>query len=245
MISRHQSSRNLAASAVAAGAEYTGIHESPAMIHSSAQTPSPETRPIRVLLVIDMSLLRGALSAVLSSEDDIEVVAGMAAGDRVVATAIRHQPDIAVLDLDQGGSDVLATAQALHERLPGCRVIVLAAAHRPGLVRRALDVPVAGAVDKDAQPRRLLATIRQVAKGKRTIDPALAVAAIGVAGSPLTPRELTVLDLASGGASPTEIAQRLFLSRGTVCNYLSRVMTKLEARTRIDAIRIAAEAGWI
>jgi two-component system response regulator DesR len=245
MISRHQSSRGLAASAVAAGAEYTGIHESSAMVHPSVQTPSSDTKPIRVLLVIDMSLLRGALSAVLSSEDDIEVVAGMAAGDRVVATAIRHQPDIAVLDLDQGGSDVLATAQALHERLPGCRVIVLAAAHRPGLVRRALDVPVAGAVDKDAQPRRLLATIRQVAKGKRTIDPALAVAAIGVAGSPLTPRELTVLDLASGGASPTEIAQRLFLSRGTVCNYLSRVMTKLDARTRIDAIRIAAEAGWI
>ena len=216
------------------------MHDSPATIHSS-----PDTKPIRVLLVIDMSLLRGALASVLSSEDDIEVVAGMAAGDRVVPTAIRYQPDIAVLDLDQGGSDVLATAQALHERLPGCRVIVLAAAHRPGLVRRALDVPVAGAVDKDAQPRRLLATIRQVAKGKRTIDPALAVAAIGVAGSPLTPRELTVLDLASGGASPTEIAQRLFLSRGTVCNYLSRVMTKLDARTRIDAIRIAAEAGWI
>jgi two-component system, NarL family, response regulator DesR len=197
------------------------------------------------MLVSDLNLLRGALAVLLSSEDDIEVVAGTAGGDRVVPTAIRHQPDIVVMDLDQGGSDVLATAQALHERLPGCRVVVLATAQRPGLVRRALDVPVAGAVDKDAQPRRLLATIRQVVKGKRTIDPALAVAAIGVAGSPLTPRELTVLDLASGGASPTEIAQRLFLSRGTVCNYLSRVMTKLEARTRIDAIRIAAEAGWI
>ncbi|MGH3772777.1 MAG: response regulator transcription factor [Pseudonocardiaceae bacterium] len=215
------------------------------MVRCSAQSPSPDSKPIRVLLVIDMSLLRGALATLLSSEDDIDVVAGMATGDRVVPTAIRYQPDIAVLDVDQGGSDVLATAQALHERLPECRVVVLATAQRPGLVRRALDVPVAGAVDKDAQPRRLLATIRQVAKGKRTIDPALAVAAIGVAGSPLTPRELTVLDLAAGGASPTEIAQRLFLSRGTVCNYLSRVMAKLEARTRVDAIRIAAEAGWI
>ena len=250
MISRHQGPRNLAASTVAAGDEYTGIPQPPTaqssvMVRCSAQKPSPDPKPIRVFLVIDMSLLRGALAALLSSEDDIEVVAGMATGDRVVPTAIRHQPDIAVLDVDQGGSDVLATAQALHERLPECGVVVLAAAQRPGLVRRALDVPVAGAVDKDAQPRRLLATIRQVAKGKRAIDPALAVAAIGVAGSPLTPRELTVLDLASGGASPTEIAQRLFLSRGTVCNYLSRVMTKLEARTRIDAIRIAAEAGWI
>ncbi|MGH3867878.1 MAG: response regulator transcription factor [Pseudonocardiaceae bacterium] len=217
----------------------------PAQKPSSDPKHSPDPKPIRVFLVIDMSLLRGALATLLSSEEDIDVVAGMAAGDRVVPTAIRHQPDIVVLDLDQGGSDVLATAQALHERLPECRVVVLATAQRPGLVRRALDVPVAGAVDKDAQPRRLLATIRQVAKGKRTIDPALAVAAIGVAGSPLTPRELTVLDLASGGASPAEIAQRLFLSRGTVCNYLSRVMSKLEARTRIDAIRIAAEAGWI
>jgi two-component system, NarL family, response regulator DesR len=243
MIPRHRASspiaRNLAASTIAACDEYPGIPEQPTV----AQHCAPKA--IRVFLIIDMSLLRGALAALLSSEDDIEVVAGMPWGDRVIPTAMRHRPDIVVVDVDQGGPDMLATAQTLQERLPECRVVVLAAARRPGLVRRALDVPVAGAVDKDAQPRRLLSTIRQVAKGKRTIDPALAVAAIGVAGSPLTPRELTVLDLASGGASPTEIAQRLFLSRGTVCNYLSRVMTKLDARTRIDAIRIAHDAGWI
>jgi two-component system, NarL family, response regulator DesR len=241
MIPRHRVSSpipgNLTANTATACDDYPGIPEQPV----GQRIPDA----IRVFLVIDMSLLRGALAALLSSEDDIEVVAGMAMGDRVIPTAIRHRPDIVVVDVDQGGTDVLATAQGLQQRLPECRVVVLATARRPGLVRRALDVPVAGAVDKDAQPRRLLTTIRQVAKGKRTIDPALAVAAIGVAGSPLTPRELTVLDLASGGASPTEIAQRLFLSRGTVCNYLSRVMTKLDARTRIDAIRIACEAGWI
>lgn len=245
MISRHGGPRSLAASTVAADDEFLTIPEQAVVVHRSAQKPGPGPKPIRVFLALDMSLLRGALATLLSNEDDIDVVAGMAMGERVIPTAIRHRPDIAVLDVDQGGSDTLATVQALNERLPSCRVVVLASAGRPGLVRRALDVPVAGAVDKDAQPRRLMATIRQVAKGKRTIDPDLAVAAIGVAGSPLTPRELTVLDLASGGASPTEIAQRLFLSRGTVCNYLSRVMSKLEARTRIDAIRIAAEAGWI
>jgi two-component system response regulator DesR len=243
MIATQQASapipRNLPTSNIAAGDEYTGIPEHPAVARRS--TP----KAIRVFLVIDQNLLRGALAAVLSGEDDIDVVAGTAWSDRVIHTAIRYQPDVVVVDVDQGGPDVLATAQTLRERLPACRVIVLATARRPGLVRRALDVPVAGAVDKDAQPRRLLATIRQVAKGKRTIDPTLAVAALAVAGSPLTPRELMVLDLASGGASPTEIAQRLFLSRGTVCNYLSRVMTKLDARTRIDAIRIAREAGWI
>jgi two-component system response regulator DesR len=216
---------------------------------STLPSPAPEKRPalqtIRVFLVIDTSLVRGALAALLSGEDDIVVVAGMASSDRVVATAVRHRPDIAVLDVELGGADMLAVAKALHERLPECRLVVLATARRPGLVMRALDIPVAGAVDTNAQPRRLLTTIRQVAKGKKVIDPALAVAAIGTTGNPLTPRELTVLDLAAGGASPSEIAQQLFLSRGTVCNYLSRIITKLGARTRIDAIRIAREAGWI
>jgi two-component system response regulator DesR len=210
-----------------------------------AEEKRPGLKTIRVLLVIDTSLVRGALAALLSGEDDIEVVAGMASSDRVVANAVRHRPEVAVLDVELGGAEMLAVARALHKRLPECRLVVLATARRPGLVMRALDLPVAGAVDTNAQPRRLLATIRQVAKGKKVIDPALAVAAIGTSGSPLTPRELTVLDLAAGGASPTEIAQQLFLTRGTVCNYLSRIITKLEARTRIDAIRIAREAGWI
>mgnify|MGYP001791748612 CR=1 FL=1 len=138
------------------------------MVHPSAQKPGADTKPIRVLLVIDMSLLRGALATVLSSEDDIEVVAGMAAGDRVVATAIRHQPDIAVLDLDQGRSAVLATAQALPERLPGRRSPVPAAAPRPGWVHPALSSPVARALDTDAQPRRVLTRTRPVATGNRT-----------------------------------------------------------------------------
>lgn len=206
------------------------------------RTPS---RVIRVFLVVDASLVRGALAALLSGEDDIEVVAGMGVGDRVVPTAVRHRPDVAILDVDLGGPEMLSVASTLHQRLPECRQIVLLTARRPGLVVRALDLPVTGAVDTNAQPRRLVSTIRQVAKGKKVIDPALAVAAVGVTGSPLTPRELTVLELAADGASPSEIAQRLFLSRGTVCNYLSRILTKLHARTRIDAIRIARESGWI
>jgi two-component system response regulator DesR len=205
----------------------------------------PGLQTIRVYLVIETSLVRGALAALLSAEDDIKVVAGTPASDRVVPTAVRHRPDVAILDLDVGGAEMLAMARALHERLPECRLVVLATARRPGLVVRALDLPVAGAVDTNAQPRRLLSTIRQVAKGKKVIDPALAVAAIGTSGSPLTPRELTVLELAANGASPMEIAQQLFLTRGTVCNYLSRIISKLDARTRIDAIRIAREAGWL
>lgn len=244
MIPGHARSSSISAnhltSTVTASGHYGGISRSA----GAAERRAP-LKAIRVALVIDTSLVRGALAALLSGEDDIDVVAGMAMGDRVIPTAVRYQPDVAVLDVEMGGSAMLEVARALHQRVPDCRVVVLMTARRPGLVVRALDAPVAGAVDTNAQPRRLLATIRQVAKGKKVIDPALAVAAIGAAGSPLTPRELTVLDLAAGGASPTEIAEQLFLSRGTVCNYLSRIIMKLGARTRIDAIRIAREAGWI
>lgn len=228
------------ASTVAPLGDHAGVPDSV----GDAAKRSP-LRAIRVVLVVDTSLLRGALAALLSGEDDIEVVAEMAMGDRVIPTAVRHQPDVAVLDVEVGDSAMLEVARALHRQVPDCRVVVLMTARRPGLVVRALNVPVAGAVDTNEQPPRLLATIRQVAKGQRVIDPALAVAAIGVTGSPLTPRELTVLDLAADGASPPEIAKKLFLSRGTVCNYLSRILTKLGARSRIDAIRIAREAGWI
>jgi two-component system response regulator DesR len=225
-------------------AEHDEYPDNPGREHPGEDAGN-RSAPIRVFLVIDTSLVRGALAALLSGEEDIEVVADRALSDRVVATAVRHRPDVVVLDVEMGGTDMLTVAGALHERLPECRLVVLVPARRPGLVVRALDIPVAGAVDTDGQPKRLLATIRQVVKGKKVIDPALAVAALGVAGSPLTPRELTVLDLAAGGASPPEIAKQLFLSRGTVCNYLSRIIAKLGARTRIDAIRIAREAGWI
>ncbi|MGH3977027.1 MAG: hypothetical protein ACRDS9_27465, partial [Pseudonocardiaceae bacterium] len=116
--------RNLTASTATACDDYPSIPEQPA----GRCVPNA----IRVFLVIDMSLLRGALAALLSSEDDIEVVAGMALGDRVIPTVIRHQPDIVVVDVDQSGPDVLATAQGLQQRLPECRVVVLATARRPG-----------------------------------------------------------------------------------------------------------------
>ena len=115
--------RNLAASTVAAGDEYTDVSQPSsdqptAVVRCSGHKASSAADPIRVLLVIEMSLLRGALAAVLSSEEDIEVVGGIAGGERLVPAAIRYRPDVAVLDIDQGGSEALTAAQTLHERLP-------------------------------------------------------------------------------------------------------------------------------
>src|SRR5581483_2675121 len=132
----HRVPGNVATKTVAADDEYTDISQRPggqaaAVARCSSHKANQTADPIRVLLVIDMSLLRGALATVLCGEEDIEVVGGIAGGERVVPTAIRHRPDIAVLDIDQGGSEALTAAQTLHERLPGCRIVVLATAQRP------------------------------------------------------------------------------------------------------------------
>jgi two-component system response regulator DesR len=139
----------------------------------------------------------------------------------------------------------LTTVTELRRRLPECQIVALAPAKPAGLVQRLLAAEVMGAVDKSAPATRLLQAIRGAAKGELVVDVNLAVAALAVEPNPLTPRELEVLRLAAEGASGPEIAEALHLSPGTVRNYLSKVINKTCARTRVDAVRIAREAGWI
>jgi two-component system response regulator DesR len=200
---------------------------------------------IRVLLAEDMHMVRGALVALLELEPDIEVVAELASGDEIVPTALKLTPDVAVIDIDLPGIDGLTAAGQLHEALPSCRTLILTSLGRPGTLRRALSTRVGGFLLKDAPSRELADAIRRVASGHRVVDSQLALAAWDSAECPLTSRELDVLRLAAGGAEAPEIAARLFLSTGTVRNYLSTIATKLQARNRVDAIRIATEAGWL
>ncbi|MEV4183748.1 response regulator transcription factor [Streptosporangium canum] len=200
---------------------------------------------IRVLLAEDMSMLREALAALLALEDDIEIVAEVGTGDVIVPTALRTRPDVAVIDIELPGMDGLSAAAELHERLPECRALILTGVGRPGSLRRAMSAHVAGFMVKDSRPKELVEAIRTVAGGGRVVDPQLAFAALNVQGSPLTEREAEVLRLTASGAEPPEIAARIGLSYGTVRNYLASSVTKLNARNRVDAIRIAAEAGWI
>lgn len=201
---------------------------------------------IKVLLAEDMDLLRSALVSLLSEEDDIEVVAALKCNDKkVVPVALRLRPHVVVVDVDLPSTRGLATVNELRRRLPECQIVALAAAKPAGLVQRLLAADVLGAVDKNAPAARLLEAIRGAAKGELVVDINLAVAALAVEPNPLTPRELQVLQLAAEGASGPEIADRLHLSPGTVRNYLSKVISKTCARTRVDAVRIAREAGWI
>ncbi|WP_433508875.1 response regulator transcription factor [Nonomuraea sp. CA-143628] len=200
---------------------------------------------IRILIAEDMHILREALVELLSLEDDITVVAGVASGLEIVSSALEHRPDVAVIDIDLPGRDGISAAAELRGRLPGCRVLILTALAKPGVLRRALGAQVAGFVQKDIRPAELAAAIRTVAAGGRVVDPALALVALEAPESPLSQRETEVLRMSASGAQPAEIAERLFLTYGTIRNYLTSAVTKLGARNRVDAIRIATESGWI
>ncbi|MFE3450556.1 DNA-binding response regulator [Nonomuraea sp. NPDC059194] len=201
---------------------------------------------IRLLLAEDQHVIRGALVALLGLEDDIEVVAAVESGDAVLAAALAHRPDVAVLDIDMPGAiDGLEAAGELRAKLPTCRTLMLTAYGKPGHLRRALAAQVDGFVLKTAPPEELTAAIRKVAAGERVLDPSLAVTAWDLADNPLTPREADVLRMAAAGAEAPEIAAQLYLSAGTVRNYLTTIVAKLNARNRTDAARIAREAGWI
>ncbi|MET7478879.1 response regulator transcription factor [Streptomyces sp. NPDC005648] len=200
---------------------------------------------IRVLLAEDMHMVRGALVALLSLERDIEVVCEVENGDEIVPAALRHRPEVAVIDIDLPGIDGLTAAGRLRERMPDCRILILTSMGRPGTLLRAISAQVSGYLLKDAPPAELASAVRRVAAGQRVVDPQLALAAWGGAESPLTDRETEVLRLASKGAEPSEIAAQLHLSTGTVRNYLTTITTKLNARNRVDAVLIAQESGWL
>ena len=217
----------------------------PQMSPEAYRSAATEPRLISVLLVVDMDLLRDALVTLLSDQHDMEVVADLKCDDKVVAVAARIRPAVAVIDIDQPGSHGLKLVYELRDCLPDTQVVALAAAKPPGLIQQVLSTEVLGVVDKHTSADRLLHAIRGVSKGDQVIDVGLAVAALSAGPNPFTPRELQVLRLAADGASGPEIASRLSLSKGTVRNYLSKVMNKTCARTRIDAIRIVREAGWL
>jgi len=200
---------------------------------------------IRVLVAEDMRILRDTLVALLALQADIEVIAEVTDGLGIVPAVLSRKPDVAVLDIGLPGMDGLAAAARLREECPDCKVLMLTVLDKPGNLRRALAAQVAGFLPKDTPAVALIEAIREIAAGARVIDPALALRALEVPDSPLAPREAEVLREYAAGAGPAEIAATMFLSYGTVRNYLASAVTKLGARNRVDAVRIAAQAGWL
>ncbi|NUT96052.1 MAG: response regulator transcription factor [Saccharothrix sp.] len=200
---------------------------------------------IKVMLAEDMHMVRGALVALLNLEPDIEVVAEVSSGTEILPTAQKVRPDVAVIDIDLPGKDGLTALSEVHAACPEIRTLILTGLGRPGNLRRALSAKATGFLLKDAPPTELADAIRSVAAGRRVVDSQLAMSAWDSAESPLTARETEVLRLTADGLQAVDIASQMFLSVGTVRNYVTTIINKLNARNRVDAIRIAREAGWL
>lgn len=199
---------------------------------------------IRVLLAEDQAMVRGALSALLGLETDIEVVAAVADGETAWRELQRLQPDVLVTDIEMPGLTGLELAQRIQRQALPIKVVIVTTFARAGFLRRALDAGVAGYLLKDAPAEHLAEALRQVQRGGRAIDPQLALEAWSEA-DPLNDRERQVLRLAGEGLSAGEIATQLGLSSGTVRNYLSEAIGKLGVGNRIEAYRLARQKGWL
>lgn len=200
---------------------------------------------LRVLIAEDFDLVAEAFEALLSTEPGIEVVARVGRGDLVLDAVTQHQPDVAILDVDMPGIDGIAAAAQLRVAHPQCRVLLLTALPGSGHLHRALAAGVSGYLVKATTGTRLIEAIRTVAEGGTVIDPQIAVDALRSGPNPLTPREIDILRLVDEGVTTDTIAARLSLSAGTVRNYLSNAMAKLDAATRVEALNAARRRGWL
>jgi len=201
--------------------------------------------PIRVLLADDQHLVRGALAALLELEDDLEVVAQVAAGDEVLAAVRAHHPDVALLDIEMPGLDGIAAARQVVAAGTGCRCLIVTTFGRPGYLRRAVEAGASGFVVKDTPAAQLAQAVRRVHAGLRALDPVLVEESLAGGPNPLTAREQEVLRAAADGSSVKRVSELLHLSPGTVRNHLSSAIGKTHTSNRSEACRVGLENGWL
>ncbi|EWH10070.1 two component LuxR family transcriptional regulator [Catenovulum agarivorans DS-2] len=199
---------------------------------------------IKVLLAEDQALVRGALVALLNMEYDIEVVAQAANGQQAIELLKKHPVDVVLTDIEMPHMTGLELIEQVKTIQPEVKTVVITTFARAGYIKRALVAGVRGFLLKDCPSEQLADALRQIIQGKKVIDPELAIQALDDV-DPLSDKERKSLRLAGEGKKTAEIAAELFLSEGTVRNYLSEAIAKLNATNRIDAARIARQKGWL
>lgn len=200
---------------------------------------------IRIIIAEDQALVSGALAALLGLEDDLDVIALAKNGQEAYALCEKERPDIVLTDIEMPIMSGLELAAAIAEKKLPCKVIVLTTFARTGYLRRAMASGVRGYMLKDAPADTLAAAIRTVHGGGRAIAPELALESWSGEQDPLSERERQVLRLAGTGSTSTDIATIMHLSEGTVRNYLSEAISKLHAKNRVEAYRLARDQGWL
>lgn len=188
-------------------------------------------------------MVRGALAALLAMEPTFEITQAED-GDQALLLLRQHQYDVLLTDIEMPGRSGLELAQWLQQQKSATKVVIITTFGRAGYIRRAIDMGVSGFLLKDSPSEQLIEALYSVMLGKRVIDGELALMALDEK-DPLNDKERRALRLAANGKSTSEIATTLCLSEGTVRNYLSEAIAKLNAANRIDAARIARQKGWI
>ncbi|STY84071.1 response regulator transcription factor [Mobiluncus mulieris] len=200
---------------------------------------------ISVVLADDQALVRGALKALLELEGDLEVVGEAGTGEELLATVARVTPAVAVVDIEMPDLDGIGATAKIRAAHPQTRVLILTTFGRPGYLRRALEAGASGFMVKDTPSQELARAVREIAAGGRVVDPKLAAESLFEGENPLTPREQEVLREVEAGHHTATIAKTIYLSPGTVRNYLSSAISKTHADTSAGAARYARDQGWL
>ena len=198
---------------------------------------------MNILLAEDQAMVRGALAALLGMEPGIHITEAENR-DQALQHVRQQTIDVLLSDIEMPGRSGLELAQWLQQQHTKTKIIIITTFGRAGYIRRAIDMGVSGFLLKDAPSAELIQAIYRVMEGKRVIDGELAMMALGEV-DPLNDKERRALRLAAEGKSTAEIATTLCLSEGTVRNYLSEAIAKLNAANRVDAARIARQKGWL
>lgn len=200
---------------------------------------------ITLYLAEDQSMLNTALSQLLNLEDNLEVLGSATNGKHALAEIQRLQPDVAILDIEMPMMSGLKVAEVLHDKQLATKVIILTTFAQKTYFEKAVEVEVAGYLLKDSPSDDLIETINKVMMGRTVYDPELVVTALSSNKNPLSEREMSVLKAAVSGDATKVMAQKLFLSEGTVRNYLSAIFSKLGVHNRLEAIEVAKKNKWI
>ncbi|RIX49401.1 DNA-binding response regulator [Paenibacillus nanensis] len=196
---------------------------------------------ITIVIAEDQRMLLGALASLLDLEDDMKVVGRAANGEEAIALVEKHQPDVCIMDIEMPAKSGLEAAEELKGK---CKVIILTTFARAGYFERAIKAGVSGYLLKDSPSEELASSIRSIMSGRKIYASELMDEAYGGGDNPLTEREKEVLELVADGKNTKEIANELFLTTGTVRNYISVILDKLGVSNRIEAITRFKEKGW-
>ncbi|AOT09864.1 response regulator transcription factor [Pseudoalteromonas luteoviolacea] len=199
---------------------------------------------MNILVVEDQALVRNAIAALLSLEPGLEVVGQVEDGQQALEFLARNTPDIVLSDIEMPNVTGLELAQEIQKQYPKVKVVIMTTFSRSGYIRRAMESNVKGFILKEAPSDYLINALKKVSVGQKVIDPELAMNALDD-NDPLSDKERKALKLAGEGLKTKQIAEALYLSEGTVRNYLSDAIAKLNATNRIDAARIARQKGWL